>query len=57
MRAEFYQIDAIAPAGANSGEVRGMLRSALAERLGLRYHVVSRQVDVYYLEKGKKPGG
>ena len=51
-RFRYYQIDAIAPPGATLDQVRAMLRSVLAERLGFKYHLTDRQTSVYFLERG-----
>jgi uncharacterized protein (TIGR03435 family) len=50
--AEYYQIEAIAPAGTMIDGARAMLRTALAERLGFRYHVVDRDAPIYVLVRG-----
>jgi uncharacterized protein (TIGR03435 family) len=49
---EFYQIEAIAPVGTTVDGARAMLRTALAERLGLKYHLVDRDAPVYALVRG-----
>lgn len=53
--AEAYQIEAIAPAGTTLDGVRAMLRTALAERLGLQYHGADREEPVFYLVRGNGP--
>lgn len=49
---EFYLIEAIAPAGTTIDGARAMLRTALAERLGLKYHLADRDTPVYALVRG-----
>jgi uncharacterized protein (TIGR03435 family) len=55
MRLEFYQVDAIAPAGTDLDGARAMLRTALARRLGFRYHLTRRETPVFYLVRGNGP--
>lgn len=52
MRGEYYQIEAIAPAGTTLDGARAMLRRALAERLGFQYHLADRETPVYFLVRG-----
>jgi len=52
MNEEYYQIDAIAPAGATEENARAMLRTALAERLGLQYHVADKEKKILALLRG-----
>src|ERR1035437_6442958 len=49
---EFYQIEAIAPAGTTIDGARAMLRTALAQRLGFQYHLVDRDTPIYALVRG-----
>jgi uncharacterized protein (TIGR03435 family) len=49
---EFYQIEAIAPAGTTIDGARAMLRTALAQRLGFQYHMVDRDTPIYALVRG-----
>lgn len=46
---EYYQIDAMAPAGTTLDEARAMLRKVLAERIGFRFHIVDRRTPIYNL--------
>jgi uncharacterized protein (TIGR03435 family) len=55
MRIEYYKIDAITPAGTDLDGARAMLRSALAKRLGLQYHIADRETPIYYLVRGSGP--
>ena len=52
---EFYQVDAVAPAGTALDQARAMLRTALADRLGFRYHIAERIVPVLNLVRGSGP--
>ena len=52
MNEEWYAVDAIAPAGTNEDGARAMLRTALAERLGLQYHLIDREAKVLALLRG-----
>lgn len=52
MQSEYYQIEAIAPAGTTIDGARAMLRTALAERLGFQYHLADRETPVYTLLRG-----
>ena len=49
MGSEYYEIQALAPAGTNLDGVRAMLRTVLAERLALQYHFEERETPVYFL--------
>lgn len=49
---EWYAIDAIAPAGTTENDARAMLRTALADRLGLQYHLADREKKILALLRG-----
>jgi uncharacterized protein (TIGR03435 family) len=49
---DYYQIEAIAPAGTTIDEARAMLRKALAERLGFQYHLADREEPIFNLVRG-----
>ena len=46
---EYYEIEAIAPAGTNLDGARAMLGTVLAERLGFKYHLTDRFTPIYAL--------
>lgn len=50
---EYYQVNAIAPAGATEATKNLMLQTMLQQRLGLRYHYEDRQMSVYELTVAK----
>jgi uncharacterized protein (TIGR03435 family) len=52
MNEEYYAIDAIAPAGTTDDAARAMLRTALADRLGLQYHMTDREKKILILLRG-----
>jgi uncharacterized protein (TIGR03435 family) len=52
---EYYQIEAVAPAGTTLEEARSLLRGVLADRLGFRYHIVDREAQVMALVRGSTP--
>jgi uncharacterized protein (TIGR03435 family) len=49
---EYYQIDAITPAGTTEDNARAMLRTALADRIGLQYHLAEREKKILALLRG-----
>jgi len=49
---EYFQIEAIAPAGTTREGTKAMVQTVLAERLGLKYHVVDRDTPIYALVRG-----
>ena len=49
---EYFQVEAIALAGTTLDGARAMLRTALEERLGLKYHLVDRDTAIYALLRG-----
>jgi uncharacterized protein (TIGR03435 family) len=51
--ADMYFLDAIMPAGTTPETARGMFRTLLAERFGLRFHREMRNVPVYALIEDK----
>lgn len=52
MESEFYQLEAIAPAGTPNEAARAMLRIVLAERLGLKYKFVEKEKPTLTLLRG-----
>jgi uncharacterized protein (TIGR03435 family) len=52
MNEEYFQVEAIAPAGTTFDGARAMLRTALEERLGLKYHLADRDTAIYALLRG-----
>jgi uncharacterized protein (TIGR03435 family) len=52
VRTEFYEIGAIAPAETGVDSARAMLRSVLADRMGLKCHFEDRTASVYALVAG-----
>jgi uncharacterized protein (TIGR03435 family) len=52
MDEEFYQIEAIAPAGTTIVTARAMLRTVLVERLGFRWKLVDREKSILNLLRG-----
>jgi uncharacterized protein (TIGR03435 family) len=52
---ELYSIDARAPAGTTLDGAREMLRTALAERWGLKYHFINKETPIYALVRGDGP--
>jgi uncharacterized protein (TIGR03435 family) len=54
-RDDYYLIEAVAPLGTTIDQARGMLRRALAERMGFRYHIENRREDVLLLVRGPGP--
>jgi len=52
MSSEYYDVEAIAPAGSTRDDVRAMLRTMLADRLGLKYHLTGKETPIYALVRG-----
>jgi uncharacterized protein (TIGR03435 family) len=52
INAEYYQIEALAPAGTSIDVARAMVRTVLVERLGLQYHLADREAPIYALVRG-----
>jgi len=52
---ECYEIGAVAPPGTNEDTARAMLRTALAERLGLKCHLENKETPIYALVTGDVP--
>jgi uncharacterized protein (TIGR03435 family) len=50
---EVFEIRAVMPAEASPSVARLMLRSMLADRFGLKFHTVKRDIEVYALVAGK----
>ena len=55
MSEEWYQVDAIAPAGTTEDGARAMLRTALAERMGMQCHLEDRERKILALLRGSGP--
>jgi uncharacterized protein (TIGR03435 family) len=52
---KYYKIDAIAPAGTTIEEARVMMRTVLADRVGMQYHLENREVNIFDLVLAKGP--
>ena len=52
MNEEWYAIDAIAPSGTTEDAARAMLQIALADRLGLQFHLADREKKILVLLRG-----
>jgi len=51
---EMYEIAATMPPETGKETARLMLRRVLADRLGLKFHIVSREIPIYVLVPGKQ---
>jgi uncharacterized protein (TIGR03435 family) len=50
---EYYDIEAIAPAGTTEAAWEEMLQAMLKDRFGLKYHRETRQIPIYAITPGK----